>query len=153
MYITSPITMTEQMLSNDGESDKFKGLLNANFQDYLDAVRVSGELQVKSGKLQQQISGVFSSLGLAAGAFAGPAGLAAGFAVGNTVGKYVGNVMSNRIYGRALSDISEIYVDAKARHTQLATAMAFNDKMGEAVDTLRSNENKRLKDALQAMNV
>lgn len=151
MYVPKPITLTSQMLEVNSTGNKYKGLLNANFQDYMDSTRQAGELQIKAGSLKHKVTGVFSGLGIAAGTLMGPAGLAVGFSVGNNIGKYVANVVSDRVYGQAISDMSEIYHSAKMRHAQLATTLAINNKMGEAVNTLRTNENKRLKDALQAM--
>jgi hypothetical protein len=153
MTFIEPITLTEQMIESNSTSDKYKGLLNANFQDYMDAVKQASQLQIQSGGLKHRVTAIFSGLGLAAGSLGGPAGMASGFAVGNTIGKYTANVISNRVYGQAIADMSEIYHQSKLRHSQIATSLAFNDKMGEGIDSLRANENKRLKDALQAMAV
>jgi len=153
MYIREPVTLTEMYVDNESNINKHKLLLNANFQDYMDTMWQSGQLEIKAGKLKQRISSVASGVGMAVGAFGGPSGIALGFAIGNTVGKYFGNVASGRIYGTAIADMAEMAHDAKLRHSQLAASVAFNDKMGEAIDTLRASENKRMKDDLQGMSV
>ncbi len=153
MYIAQPYSLTEMYVERDSTRSKYEGLLNANFQDYMDSLKQGGDLQVRAGKLKQKISGLVSGIGLAAGALGGPAGLALGFSVGNTMGKYLGNVLSERIYGQAISDVSEISHDSKLRHSQLAATLAFQNQIGGAIDTFRQNENKRKKDDLQAMQV
>lgn len=153
MHITDPISLTAMYVEQDSLENKYKGLLNANFQDYMDSLKQGGELQVRAGKLKQQISGLVSGIGLAAGTLGGPGGMALGFSIGNTVGKYFGNVLSERIYGQAIYDVSEISHDAKLRHAQLAATLAFYNQVGGAIDTLRQNENKRKKDDMQAMQV
>ena len=151
MYISQPITLTEQYVDNDSTRNKYTGLLNANFQDYMDSLSQGGQLQLKAGKLKQKIGALVSGLGAAAGTLGGPSGIALGLAVGNTLGKYLGNVVSERIYGQAISDMSEIYHEAKVRHPQLAASLAFTNQIDGAIDTLRQNENKRRKDDIQAM--
>ena len=153
MYLADPVTPTDLYVESFSIENKYRGLLNANFQDYMDAIRQSGQLEIQSAKLKQRVSGVIASLGMAARAFGGPAGLSLGFAIGNTVGKYFGNVLSGRVYGQAINDMAEVVGYAKMRHTQLASSIMFQKKMGEAVDTLRQNDNKRLKDAIQEMQV
>ena len=153
MYISQPTSLTEIYVEQDSMENKYKGLLNANFQDYMDSLKQGGELEVRAGKLKQKVSGLASGLGLAAGTLGGPAGLALGFSIGNVFGKYLGNVLSERIYGQAMADVSEISHDSKMRHAQLAASLAFLNQVGGAVDTLRQNENKRKKDDLQAMQV
>ena len=153
MYISQPNSLTEIYVEQDSMENKYKGLLNANFQDYMDSLKQGGELEVRAGKLKQKVSGLASGLGLAAGTLGGPAGLALGFSIGNVFGKYLGNVLSERIYGQAMADVSEISHDSKMRHAQLAASLAFLNQVGGAVDTLRQNENKRKKDDLQAMQV
>lgn len=153
MFIRMPVSLTELTVEKAGVSNQYKGLLNANFQDYMDSLSKSGELQIASGKITQKISALGSGIGMAAGALGGPAGIAIGFAIGSQIGKYVGNVVSDKIYGRAIADMAEIMHNAKLRHAQLASAYALNGKMMEAIDTLRQNENKRKKDDLQGMSV
>ena len=153
MYITQPVTLTELYIDNDSSRNKYTGLLNANFQDYMDSLSQSGQLEIRSGKLKQKVAGVVGSLGMALGTLGGPAGIALGFTIGNTLGKYLGNVVADRIYGGAIYDMAEIVHYAKLRYTMLATTIAFNNKMGDAIDTLRQNENKRRKDAIQEMQV
>ena len=153
MYISQPVTLTEMYIESDSMENKYKGLLNANFQDYMDSLSQGGQLQLKVGKLKQNVVALSSGIGMAIGTLGGPAGLGLGFALGNTVGKYFGNVVSDRIYGQAIADISEINHDAKLRHGQLATSLAFQNQIDAAIDTLRQNENKRKKDDLQAMQV
>lgn len=153
MYISEPVTLTSLYIDNDSLQNKYKGLLNANFEDYMDSVSQSGQLETKSGKVKQRISGTIAGVGMAIGALGGPAGIALGFTIGSTIGKYVGNVVGNRIYGQAIYDMAELVHYTKLRHTMLATSIAFNSKMGEAVDNLRQNENKRKKDAIQEMQV
>lgn len=153
MYIREPVTLTELYVDNESNINKQKLLLNANFQDYMDSMQKAGQLEIKAGRLKQRVSSVASGLGMAMGVFGGPSGMALGLALGNTAGKYFGNVVSNRIYGTAIADMAEMLHDAKLRHSQLAASVAFNDKMGEAIDTLRASENKRMKDDLQSMSV
>lgn len=153
MYISQPISLTEMYVENDSTRNKYTGLLNANFQDYMDSMSQSGQLQVREAKLKQKISALTSGIGLAAGALGGPSGMALGFAMGNTLGKYFGNVVGDRIYGQAIADMAEIAHDAKLRHGQLAASLAYTNQIDGAVDTLRQNENKRKKDDLQAMQV
>lgn len=153
MYIASPDSLASLYINNDGARNKYTGLLNANFQDYMDSLAQGGQFQVKAQKLKQKISGLFSAVGTAAGSLGGPSGLALGFAVGNGIGKYLGNVLGNRIYGQAIADMADIAHEAKVRHAQLATSLAFTNQMDGAVDTLRQNENKRKKEDLQAMQV
>ena len=153
MYIAQPVTLTEIYLDSDSTQNKYKGLLNANFQDYMDSMTQSGQLQVKAQQLKQRISTLVGGLGMAAGALGGPHGLALGYAVGSTVGKYLGNVLGDRVYGQAITDMSEIVHESRVRHSQLAASLAFQQQMDGAVDTLRQNENKRRKDDLQAMQV
>lgn len=153
MYISQPISLTAQYIDNDSLENKYKGLLNANFQDYMDSINQSAQLELRSSKLKQRFSALASGLGMAAGAMGGPAGLALGFSVGSTIGKYVGSVVSNKIYGQAIEDMAEITQESKFRHTQLAAKVAFIGQVGGAIDTLRQNENKRKKDDLQAMQV
>ena len=153
MFLADPVSPTQLMIEATSKSNEYKGLLNANFQDYLDAIKKSGELQIQSAKLKQKISGLGTGIGMAAGSLGGPAGIAIGFAIGNRFGKYFGNVASDRMYGQAITDMSEIMFTAKLRHAQLASSYAMNDKMMEAIDTLRQNENKRKKDDIQAMAV
>lgn len=153
MYISQPVSLTAMYVDNDSTHNKYQGLLNANFEDYMDAVAQSGQLEIKSSKVKQRIAGVVSGLGLAVGTLGGPAGISFGYAIGNTLGKYFGNVVADRIYGGAIYDMAEIVHYAKLRHTMLATSIAFNNKMSDAVDTLRQNENKRKKDAIQEMQV
>ncbi len=154
MYITQPFSLTQMYIEQDSTENKYKGLLTANFQDYMDSMKQTSELQLRSGKLKQQIASLTSAIGLAAGStLAGPAGMALGFSIGNTLGKYFGNVVSERIYGQAIADVSEISHDSKLRHSQLAATVAFLNQLGGAVDTFRQNENKRKKDDLQAMQV
>ncbi|MBI1858365.1 MAG: hypothetical protein HYR97_04545 [Candidatus Melainabacteria bacterium] len=148
-----PETLTQLMLDNIGKENEYKGLLNANFQDYMDGLAKTGELQIGSAKVKQKFAALGSGMGLAAGALGGPAGLALGFAIGNQIGKYAGNVMSDKIYGRAIADMSTIMHDAKLRHAQIAASYSLNGKMLEAIDTLRQNANKRTKDDLQSMAV
>lgn len=153
MYISQPKSLTQMYVEVDSVENKYQGLINANFQDYMDSLAQSGELEIKSARLKQRIGGVIGAAGMAAGALGGPSGLALGFSIGNTIGKYLGNVVSNRIYGRAIADMADMVHNSKLRHTQLATSIMFNKKMYEAVDTLRQNENKRIKDAIQEMQV
>ena len=153
MYIAQPVTLTELYVEADSTENKYKGLLNANFQDYIDSMKQSGEYQVKAAKLKQRISALLSGVGIAAGSLGGPSGMALGAAIGNSVGKYLGNVAGDRIYGQAISDMAEIVHDAKLRHAQLAATLAMHNQIGTAIDTLRQNENKRKKDDLQAMQV
>ena len=153
MYTSMSSTLTSMYVESDSLENKYKSLLNANFQDYMDSMSKGGELEVKSGKLKQNISGLVSGLGLAAGAIGGPGGMALGFSIGNTIGKYFGNVLTQRIYGQAMTDVSEISHDSKLRHAQLAAMVAFQSQIGGAIDNLRQNENKRKKDDLQAMQV
>ena len=153
MYIMEPDSLTQLYVEKNSNENVYKGLLNANFQDYMDSLKQGGELELSSGKLKQKVTGLASAVGLAAGALGGPAGLALGFSVGNTIGKYIASVLSQRIYGQAMSDISEISHDSKLRHAQIAAQLALLGQVGGAVDTLRQNENKRKKDDLQAMQV
>ena len=153
MHISEPTSLTQMYVEQDSMENKYKGLLNANFQDYMDSLKQGGELQVRVGKLKQKVTGLASGIGMAAGVFGGPAGLALGFSIGNTLGKYFGNVLSERIYGQAVTDVSEISHNAKLRHAQLAATVSFLGQVGGAIDTLRQNENKRKKDDLQAMQV
>lgn len=153
MFLVDPVTPTELYIETQSTENKYKGLLNANFQDYMDGIRQSGELEIKAAKLKQRISGVIAATGMAAGALGGPSGLALGFAIGNTIGKYIGNVVSNRVFSQAINDMAEVVTYSKIRHTMLASSIMFQKKMGEAVDTIRQNENKRIKDAIQEMQV
>ncbi len=153
MFIIQPETLTAQMIDNSSQRYKYEGLLNANFQDYMDALAQGGQFQVKAQKLKQRISALASGIGMAAGVFGGPSGIAAGLAVGNTIGKYLGNVAGNRMYGQAIADMATIAHEAKIRHAQMATSLAFINQIDGAIDTLRQNENKRKKDDLQAMQV
>lgn len=153
MYIIEPATLTESVVSNQDRRSKYTGLLNANFQDYMDALSQGGQFKTKAQKVRIRISSVGASIGVAVGSLGGPAGMALGFTLGNSIGKYVGDVMAERIYGRAIFDMSEIAHEAKVRHAQLATSLAFTDQIEGAIDTLRENQNKREKDALQAMQV
>ena len=149
MYIAEPSSLTQLYVDNDSVQNKYKGLLNANFQDYIDSLGQSGRIEIRSGKLKQRIAGVIGGVGMALGTLGGPAGIELGFTVGSTIGKYLGNVVSDRIYGQAIADMADIVHYAKLRHTQLAATIAFQKKMDEAIDTLRQNENKRKKDAIQ----
>ena len=151
MHITDPVISTTLYIENDSTENKYKGLLNANFQDYMDGMVQSSQLEVKAGKLKNTIAGLGSGLGTAAGALGGPIGLALGFTIGQTIGKYLGSVATEKIYGQAISDMSDIVHFAKMRHTMLATSLAFQKKMGEGIDTLRQNENKRIKDSISEM--
>ena len=153
MYIDQSVSLAEMYVERDSLRSKYETLLNANFQDYMDSLKQGGELEVRAGKLKQKISGLASGIGMAAGVFGGPAGIALGFSIGNTLGKYAGNVLSERIYGQAMADMSEISHDTKLRHAQLAGTLAFSNQIGEGINTLRQNENKRKKDDLQAMQV
>lgn len=153
MHITSPITLTELYVDNDSSRNKYTGLLNANFSDYMEALKKGGEFQYKSGKLRQRISSLCAGIGLAAGTLGGPSGIALGLSIGNTLGKYLGNVAASRMFGQAIADMADIAHEAKVRHGQLATSLAFTNQMDGAIDTLRQNENKRRKDDLQAMQV
>ncbi len=151
MYIADPVTLTEKYIENDSVSNKYKGLMNANFQDYMDSLAQGGQLQVKAGKLKQKIAALGSGLGLAAGTLGGPSGIALGYSIGNVIGKYFGNVTADRLFGQAIADANEINHDSKVRHAQLAATVAFFDQMDGAIDTLRQNESKRKKDDIQAM--
>lgn len=153
MYISQPVTLTELYVNNDSTRNKYTMLLNANFQDYMDGLTQSGQLEVKLGKLKQRISSLGSGIGMALGSLGGPSGIALGFALGSLTGKYVGNVVGNRIYGQAIADTSEIVHDAKLRHAQLASSLAFTNQVDGAINNLRQNENKRKKDDIQAMQV
>ena len=153
MYIADPVTLTQRYVDNDSTRNKYTGLVNANFQDYMDSLKQGGQFQFQANNLKQRISSLTSTLGMAAGSFGGPAGIAAGFSVGNSIGKYLGNVVSNRIYGQAIADMAEIAFQAKTRHGQLTASLAFTNQIDGAIDTLRQNENKRRKDDLQAMQV
>ena len=154
MHIVEPTSLAQMYVEQDSIENKYKTLLNSNFQDYMDSLKQGGQLQVRIGKLKQKVSGLASGLGLAAGTLlGGPAGIALGFSVGSMLGKYAGNVLSERIYGQAVADVSEISHDSKMRHAQLASTLAFLNQVGGAIDTLRQNENKRKKDDLQAMQV
>jgi len=153
MYLAEPVSLTQLYVDNDSTQNKTKGLLNANFQDFMDALSQTGQLELRAGSLKKSISGVFAGAGLAAGSLGGPAGIALGFTIGNTLGKYFGNVLTNRIYGRAIADIADLGHYAKLRHTQLASSIAFQKKIDEAIDNLRQNDNKRKKDAIQEMQV
>jgi hypothetical protein len=153
MHITQPITLTELYIENDSSRNKYTGLLNANFQDYMDSLAQGGRLQVKAKKLIQRISSLGAGIGMAAGVFGGPGGIALGTTIGNTVGKYFGNVLSDRLYGQAIADVSEIFHDSKLRHAQIASSLSFTNQMDGAIDTLRQNENKRRKDDIQSMQV
>jgi len=153
MHITQPVTLTELYIDNDSRRNKYTGLLNANFQDYMDSLAQGGKLQVKAKKLTQRIAALGAGMGMAAGALGGPGGIALGFSIGNTVGKYFGNVVSDRIYGRAIADMGEIFHDSKLRQAQIASSLSFTNQMDGAIDTLRQNENKRKKDDIQAMQV
>lgn len=151
MHIVDPVTITQLYIDNDSKRNKYTGLINANFQDYMDSLKQGGQFQFQSQRLKQRISSVTTGLGMAAGAFGGPAGMAVGFSIGNSMGKYIGNVMGDRIYGQAIADMAEISFQAKTRHGQLAASLAFTNQIDGAIDTLRQNENKRRKDDLQAM--
>lgn len=153
MHITQPVTLTQMYIEADSTENKYKGMLNANFQDYMDAFKQSGEFQVRAAKLKQKISALVTGIGMAVGTFGGPSGIALGYAIGNTAGKYFGNVLSDRIFGQAIADMSEIVHDSKLRHGQIAASLSFHNQIGTAIDTLRQNENKRKKDDLQAMQV
>ena len=153
MYVVDPVTITGLYVNNDSVRNKYTGLLNANFQDYMDALKQGAQFQTQSNTLKRKIASVASALGMAGGAFGGPAGIAAGFSVGNSIGKYIGGVLGDRIYGQAISDMSEIGFQSKVRHSQLAASLAFTNQIDGAIDTLRQNENKRKKDDLQAMQV
>ena len=153
MHIVEPVSLTALYIDQDSMENKYKTLVNANIQDYMDSLKQGGELEVRAGKLKQKITGLASGIGMAAGVFGGPAGIALGFSVGNVLGKYAGNVLSSKMCGQAMTDVSEISHDAKLRHAQLASYLAFLGQVGGAIDTLRQNENKRKKDDLQAMQV
>ena len=153
MYISEPSSLTQLYVENDSVQNKYKGLVNANFQDYMDGLSQTGKLEVRSAKLKQKISGVIAGAGMAVGSLGGPGGIALGFTVGNTFGKYLGNVIGDRIYGEAIVDMADIVHYAKLRHAQLAASLAFQKKMDDAIDTLRQNDNKRKKDAIQEMQV
>lgn len=148
-----PVSPTELMVANVGVSNEYKGLLNANFQDYMDGIAKSGELQLKLAKIKQRFSAIGTGVGMAAGSLGGPSGIALGAAIGTMLGKYAGNVVGDKLYGTAITDMAEIMHTAKVRHAQLAVSYSMNGKMLEAIDTLRQNENKRKKDDLQAMQV
>ena len=153
MHITQPVTLTDIYVDNDSTRNKYTGLLNANFQDYMDSLAQGGQFQAQSLRLKIKVSALVSALGLAAGSLGGPAGMALGFGIGNTIGKYFGSVMGNRVYGQAIADMAEISHIAKVRHAQLAASLAFTNQMDGAIDNLRQNENKRKKDDIQAMQV
>ena len=153
MHIVDPASITEYYVNNDSTRNKYTGLLNANFQDYMDSLKQGAQFQVQSQKLKQRVSSVTSALGMAVGSFGGPAGIAMGFSVGNSIGKYLGNTLGQRIYGQAIADMGEIEFQAKTRHSQLAASLAFTNQIDGAIDTLRQNDNKRKKDDLQAMQV
>ncbi len=153
MYISQPITLTEQYVDNDSKRNKYTGMLNANFQDYMDSLAKGGQFEVRSAKLKQRISALFSGLGMAAGTMGGPSGIALGYSIGNTIGKYLGGAAGDKMYGQAIADMANIAHEAKLRHAQMATALAFTNQIDGAIDNLRQNENKRKKDDLQAMQV
>lgn len=153
MYVVNPVSLTELYVENASMHNKYSGLLNANFQDYIDALRLGGEFKTKLSQLQQRVAALGSAAGIAAGSLGGPVGMAAGFTVGNVAGKYIGNILGYRIYGQALEDMTEIAYEARLRHSQLAASLAFVDQIDGAIDTLRQNENKRIKDAMQGMSV
>lgn len=153
MHISPQESLAEHYVNNDSRRNMYTGLLNANFQDYMDSLAQGGQFQVKAQKLKQRVSALASTLGLAAGSLGGPTGLTLGFALGNGIGKYIGNVMSDKIYGEAIADMGDIAHEAKLRHSQVATSLAFTNQIDGAIDTLRQNENKRRKDDLQAMQV
>ncbi|OGI18666.1 MAG: hypothetical protein A3B68_01435 [Candidatus Melainabacteria bacterium RIFCSPHIGHO2_02_FULL_34_12] len=153
MYITQPATLTELYVNNSSTRNQYEGMLNANFQDYMDSLAQGGQYEVKAAQLKKRISAVASGLGMAIGTLGGPAGMPLGFAIGNSIGKFIGNTTSQRIYGQALADMADIAHEAKVRHAQLAISLAFTNQIDGAIDTLRQNENKRKKDDLQAMQV
>ena len=153
MYISQPVTLTEHYVDNDSTRNKYTGMLNANFQDYMDSLAKGGQFEVRSAKLKQRISALFSGLGMAAGALGGTAGMALGYSIGNTAGKYLGGIAGQKMYGQAIADMANIAHEAKTRHAQLATALAFTNQIDGAIDNMRQNENKRRKDDLQAMQV
>ena len=153
MHVWQPQSLSELYIEHNSRENIYDGLLNANFQDYMDSLAESGRLQIKSGKLKQKISAMGSAIGIAAGSLGGPAGMALGYALGNTIGKYAGNAASDKIFGQAISDVNEITHNSKMRHAQLAATAAYEKQVSGAIDTLRQNENKRLKDDLQAMQV
>ncbi|MBI3591674.1 MAG: hypothetical protein HY094_09905 [Candidatus Melainabacteria bacterium] len=154
MRIEDPQTITSMYVDNDSTRNKYTGLLNANFQDYVDSLSQGSQFQVKASQVKQRISSLTSTLGMAVGALGGgPAGVALGYSIGNTVGKYLGNVVGDRLYGQAIADMADIAHLAKVRHAQLAASLAFTNQIDGAIDNLRQNENKRKKDDLQAMQV
>ncbi len=153
MYVSQPISLTAMYVENDSLENKYKGLLTANFQDYLDSFKMGAELELRSAKVKSKLTALTSGVGMAAGAMGGPAGMALGFSVGNLVGKYFGSAMAQRLYGQAIEDVSEIALESKHRHAQLASLVAHIGQIGSGISTLRENENKRKKDDLQAMQV
>ena len=153
MYIREPAPLTEIYVDNHSNENKYRMLINANFQDYLDSLALGGQFEVKSLKLKQRISALGSGIGMAAGALGGPAGIALGFAIGNTLGKYAGGALGDKVYGKAIADMADLGHEAKVRHSQMAAYLANLSQVSGGIDTLRQNENKRLKDDLQAMQV
>ena len=153
MYIASPETITQLYVNNDSARNKYIGLMNANFQDYMDSLVQGGKFQFRAKELVQRVSQLTSVVGLAAGSLAGPAGLATGYSIGNIIGKYLGSVLSEKTYGQAIADMAEISQLAKVRHSQLAASVAFTNQMDGGIETLRQNENRRKKDDIQAMQV
>ena len=151
MYISEPVTTTSLYIDSDSTQNKYKGLLNANFQDYMDGIVQSSQLEIKAGKLKNSVTGLGAGLGTAFGSLGGPIGLAFGFTIGQTIGKYLGSVIGEKKYGQAISDMSDVTHFAKMRHTMLATSYMFQKKMDEGIDNFRQNENKRIKDAISEM--
>lgn len=153
MYIDNPITLGELYVENTSKHNRYTLLINANFQDYMDSLRQVSQFQVRSSQLAQKISKVGGALGVAAGSLGGPVGTVLGFTLGNNIGKFIGSMVGNKIYGQAISDMNEISQMSKHRHAQLAANLAFVDQIDGAIDTMRQNDNKRVKDALNAMSV
>jgi len=153
MYISEPISLTAMYIENDSLENKYKGLLTANFQDYLDSFKMGAELELKSAKLKAKFAALGSGLGIGAGAMGGPAGMALGYSIGNVIGKYAGSATANKLYGQAIEDVAEISLESKQRHAQIASYIAHLGQISSGITTLRENENKRKKDDLQAMQV
>ncbi|GEM_PF-2271119 len=153
MYINDPTTLTDLYVDNSCRHSKYTLLLNANFQDYMDSLQQGAQFQMRLSKLVQRVSALGGTIGTAAGALGGPGGMALGYTLGNGIGKFIGNSLGNRIYGQAMGDMNEIAQMSKQRHAQLASNLAYTDQIDGAIDTLRQNENKRLKEAVNGMSV
>ncbi len=133
------------------KSKALRELTASNFQDIFNLTRRTGEVEAKMNQIKFRAQGLGGMLGIAAGALGGPLGSTIGFGVGRSIGSFVGKALAKKYYGAEQASVNENLFLARQRDPQLKFQLGIFNSLGELIETMEKEGDKKDKKVLQDM--